>query len=122
MENDIYGSDVTGRDLRADMKVFIDGIDYYGDSNIKSVLKKYFPNLDEKEFTVCKMITYAHNDMGYGCYHCVVATTATEYKIFHDKKDVEEIVEKLTQKGVVLSNLIRRCFIIFLLLYVRDEI
>ncbi len=43
LENDIYGSDVTGRDLRADMEVFIDGIDYYGESNIKSVLKKYFP-------------------------------------------------------------------------------
>lgn len=24
---------------------------------------KSFPNLDEKEFTVCKMITYAHHDM-----------------------------------------------------------
>jgi hypothetical protein len=37
-----------------------------------------------------------------------VATTADNYKLFHDEKDVQDTIEKLTQKGVVRSNLIKR--------------
>jgi hypothetical protein len=62
---------------------------YDDENNIKQVLMGYFPNLDEKEFTVYKMITYAHHDMEYGCYHYIVATTAG-YNIFCDEKDVQD--------------------------------
>lgn len=64
-------------------------------------LSSYFPELKEKEAIVCIWIVWAHNDLKFGCYDCIVSEIAEKYDIFRDKTEIKETIEALVNKGII---------------------
>ena len=106
---DIPPSNDTKYDLPIALKVPLAVMDSKIAKNIQEMLAGHLPNLNEKEFIICKMIIQlAHHDLGYGCQGCLVPTTAGAHRVFHNEKEVEDIIEELIHKGVVIRKLINR--------------
>jgi hypothetical protein len=68
---------------------------------IASQLNLYLPELDNKETIVCLWIVWAHNDLKFGCYDCIVLEIAKNYDIFVDESEIKGTIEALIDKRIV---------------------
>jgi hypothetical protein len=70
-------------------------------SIIASQLNLYCPELDNKETIVCLWIVWAHYDLKFGCYDCIVRNIAENYDIFIGKLEIKETIQALIGKKIV---------------------
>jgi hypothetical protein len=75
------------------------------DKSIQELLYGYYPDLTEKEFAICDMITAAIWDIGTPFSNMIVPTTVRHYKeLFHNTDEVETVVKQLVSKGIVRES------------------
>jgi hypothetical protein len=76
------------------------------DKSVQDLLYGYYPELTEKQFTICDMIISALWDIGQPFYSAIVSTIAEKYKeLFHGTDEVETVIKQLIEKGIVESKI-----------------
>lgn len=104
MNNDIDSSNGSNSELPIDMQKTLAHMENF--RNMNEAVMQHFPNLDIKELIICSVIVSAHHDVLDGRSNYVVPVTIDNYPIFRNEKEVEDKIEELVHKGVVMRELI----------------
>jgi hypothetical protein len=77
------------------------------DKSIKELLYGHYPDLTEKEFVICEIISSAAwESFFYYYYDMIVQTAVTRYKeLFHNTDEVESVIKQLIEKGIVRDEI-----------------
>ena len=77
------------------------------DKSIKELLYGHYPDLTEKEFTICEVIASAAWESFLLYYYDVIVQTAAEghKELFHNTDEVESVIKQLIEKGIVKDQI-----------------